>query len=164
MDYCDQQKSKDKAKTSCNVVCASSREAESDVASLTDLEEESIVLAAEQGAQLVAETRFDQQYLKKYDEAAAISSKPDKAAAKQSTKQPVEKKKEFRYAKTLQKDKAEGSLMPFRFNVLAQLANISVRITLYELLRVETLHVNERSSQRTLSRFRGFHSPDFGWI
>ena len=38
-------KSKGKAKaTSCNVVCASSREAETDVPSLTDSEEETIVL------------------------------------------------------------------------------------------------------------------------
>ena len=41
-------KSKGKAKaSSCNVVCASSREAETDVPSLTDSEEETIVLAAE---------------------------------------------------------------------------------------------------------------------
>ena len=49
-------KSKGKAKASpCNVVCASSR---TDVPSLTDLEEETIVLAAEQNAPLVAETRL----------------------------------------------------------------------------------------------------------
>ena len=50
-------KSKGKTKaTSCNVVCASSREAETDVPSLTDSEEETIVLAAEP-SRLVAETR-----------------------------------------------------------------------------------------------------------
>ena len=48
-------------------------------------------------------------------------------------KQPVEKQKELQYARTLQIDKAEG---PFRFDVLAQLANIPARITLYELLRL----------------------------
>ena len=48
-------KSKGKAKaTSCNVVCASSRGAETNVPSLTDSEEETIVLAAEP-SQLVAE-------------------------------------------------------------------------------------------------------------
>ena len=67
-------KSKGKAKaTSCNVVCVSSREAETDVPSLTDSEEETIVLATEP-SQLVAETRSGQSYLKKYDEMAATSS------------------------------------------------------------------------------------------
>ena len=49
------------------MVCASSREAEIDVASLTDSEEETIVLAAELNALLMAETRSGQSYLKKYD-------------------------------------------------------------------------------------------------
>jgi len=50
-------KSKSKAKASpCNVVCASSREAEADVPSLIDSEEETIVLTAELNAPLVAET------------------------------------------------------------------------------------------------------------
>ena len=58
-------KSKGKAKaSSCNVVCASSREAETDVPSLTDSEEESIVLTTEP-SQLVAETRSGQSYLEK---------------------------------------------------------------------------------------------------
>ena len=51
-------------------------------------------------------------------------------------KQPMEKQKKLRYAKTLLKDKAEGSSAPYRFNVLAQLANIPAKITLYELLRL----------------------------
>ena len=42
-------KSKGKGRApSCNVVCVSSREAETNVAFLTDLEEEEIVLTAEQ--------------------------------------------------------------------------------------------------------------------
>jgi len=48
----------------------------------------------------------------------------------------VEKQKEFRYAKALLKDKAEGSSAPYCFDVLAQLANFKARITLYELLRL----------------------------
>jgi len=44
--------------------------------------------------------------------------------------------RELRCAKALQKDKAEGSSTPFHFDVLAQLANIPVRITLYEFLRL----------------------------
>jgi len=55
---------------------------------------------------------------------------------KLSTKQPVEKQKEIWYAKALPKDKSEGTPVPYRFDVLTQLANIQTRITLYELLRL----------------------------
>jgi len=48
----------------------------------------------------------------------------------------MEKQKKLHYTKTLPKDKAKGSSTPYRFDVLAQLANISARITLYELLRL----------------------------
>jgi len=44
----------------------------------------------------------------------------------------MEKQKELRYSKTLQKDKAEGLSTHFHFDVLAQLANIPTRITLYK--------------------------------
>jgi len=89
-------KSRGKAKASpCNVVCASSREAEIDVPSLTDLEEETIILAAELNAPLVAGIRSGQSYLKKYDEMVANLSKLTLEPTKQSTKQPVEKQKEL---------------------------------------------------------------------
>jgi len=62
-------KSKGKARVSpCSVVCASFREAETDVASLTNSEEEIIVLIIEQNTLGGAGTRSGQQYLKKYDE------------------------------------------------------------------------------------------------
>jgi len=48
----------------------------------------------------------------------------------------VEKQKKLRFSKALPKDNAEGSTTPYRFDVLAQLANIPARITLYELLRL----------------------------
>ena len=93
-------KSKSKAKASpCNVVCASSREAETDVPSLTDSEEETIVLAAELNKSLVAETRSGQSYLKKYDEMVASPPKPTTESAKPSAKQPVEKQKELQFSK-----------------------------------------------------------------
>ena len=62
--------------------------------------------------------------------------KTTREPTKQSTKQPVEKQKETQYAKALPKDKAEGTSAPYSVNVLAQLANILARITLYELLRL----------------------------
>ena len=129
-------KSKSKAKASpCNVVCASSREAETDVPSLTD-SEETIVLATELNAPLVAETRSSQSYLKKYDELAANPPKSTSEPTKPSMEQPVEKQKELQYSKALPKDNAKGSSTPYRFDVLTQLANITARITLYELLRL----------------------------
>jgi len=66
---------KEKA-SSCNMVCASSREAEADIPSLTDFEEDSTVLAVEPNALLVARTHSGHSYLKKYDEVVAGPSKP----------------------------------------------------------------------------------------
>jgi len=62
------------------------------------------------------------------------SLQPVENTAEQSTRQPVKKQKELRYVKALQKGGVRPST-PFRFDVLAQLANIPARITLYKLLR-----------------------------
>jgi len=51
----------------------------------------------------------------------------------------MEKQEELRYSKALPKDKVERSSAPYRFDVLAQQANIPVRITLYELMRLSKL-------------------------
>jgi len=65
-------KSKGKAKaSSCNVVSASSQEAETNVSLLTDSEEETIVLATNLNKSLVTKTHSGQSYLKKYDESRA---------------------------------------------------------------------------------------------
>jgi len=64
------------------------------------------------------------------------SSKPTKKANEQPTKQSLGKQKELCYIKALQKDNAEEPSSSFCFNVLAQLANIPVRITLYEFLKL----------------------------
>jgi len=89
-------KSKSKAKASpCNVMCASSREAKTDIPSLTNSEEETIVLAAELNTLLVAETSSGQLYLKKYDDMVANLPKPTSKPTNPSTKQPVEKQKEI---------------------------------------------------------------------
>ena len=79
----------------CNVVCASSREAEIDVASLADSEEETIGLTAEPNAPLIAGTHSGQLYLKKYDKMVASPPKPTPEPNKHSMKQPVEKRKVF---------------------------------------------------------------------
>ena len=74
-----------------NVVCASSREVKIDVPSLTDSEEDIIVLAAEPNAPFMVGTRSGQSYLKKYNEMAVNLLKFTPEPTKQSTKKPVEK-------------------------------------------------------------------------
>jgi len=51
-------------------------------------------------------------------------------------KQSWRKQKEHRYTKAFQNDNAKEPSTPFHFNVLAELANIPARITLYELLKL----------------------------
>ena len=119
-------KSKEKARaSSSNVMGIFTRETEEDVASLTSSGEES-VLAADTGTPFTSKTQSGKQYLKQYDQLVAISSQPGKETTEQSTKQPMDKQKELRYAKALQKDDTR-LLTPFRFDILAQLANIPAR-------------------------------------
>ena len=137
MDYCYQQKVQRQSK-SLTLQCGErfppgNRDG---CPLLTDSEKETIILSTELNVPLVAEIRSGQSYLKKYDEMVANPPKPTPETTKQATKQPVKKKKELRYAKALPKDKVEGSSTPYHFDVLAQLANISARIILYELLRL----------------------------
>ena len=66
----------------------------------------------------------------------ASPPKPTAESAKPSAKQPMEKQKELQFSKAVPKDNVKGSTTPYHFNVLAQLANIPARITLYELLRL----------------------------
>src|ERR1700722_18803998 len=47
--------------------------------------------------------------------------------------------KEPYFSKPLRQDNVEGPSTPFNFDVLAQLANIPARITLYELLRLSKM-------------------------
>ena len=61
---------------------------------------------------------------------------PTAEPTKPSAKQLVEKQKELRHSKALLKDEAGGTSGPYRFDVLAQLANMPARITFYELLRL----------------------------
>ena len=137
-------KSKGKGKaSSCNVITPCPREEDGATASLTDTDNERSVLAAEQEIQPNSGTRSGKKYLKKYDQAAGGSAEnpeevEEQLEKEQPPKQPTDKKKpkELRYNTVLQKDRAEKSKTPFQFNVLAQLANIPARLTIYELLRL----------------------------
>jgi len=113
----------------------STREIEEDVTSLTSLGDEESAFVADAGIPPTFKTRSDKQYLKQYGESVVNSPQPVEEAIEQSTKPSVEKQKELRYVKALSKSGA-GPSTPFRFDVVAQLANILTRITLYELLRL----------------------------
>jgi len=89
------------AKQKPNVVCASSREAETDVVSLTDSEEETIILAVEPNVLLVAGTHLGRSYLKKYNKVVANSPKPTQEPTKQSKKTTHGEAKEASVTKTL---------------------------------------------------------------
>ena len=47
-----------------------------------------------------------------------------------------EKQKKARFDKALKKNPSQGRNTPFRFYILAQLANVAAHITLHELLRL----------------------------
>ena len=112
-------KSKGKVKASFgNVVSISTREIEADVASLTCSGDEEFALIANTSTPPIPKTRSDKQYLKQYGQLVANSSQPGKEIAERFTKQPVDKQKELRYAKVLQKNDARP-LTPFRFDVLS---------------------------------------------
>ncbi|ONK56581.1 uncharacterized protein A4U43_C10F10350 [Asparagus officinalis] len=72
-----------------------------------------------------------------------ISAVPDKGVETTllSRKEVAEQAQanELRYSKALRKDTPESSKDYFRFDVLAQLANIPAKITLFELLRLSRL-------------------------
>ena len=128
--------SRGKAKaSSSNVVSVFTRETEEDVASLTSSGDEGSALVADTGPPPISKTRSDKQYLKQYGEPVANSPQQADEATEQSTRPSVEKQKELRYVKALLKSGAGPSTL-FCFDVLAQLANIPARITLYELLRL----------------------------
>ena len=126
MDYCNQQEIQRQGKRfilQCGV-CLLSRSRGGDNSSSC------------QPSRLVVETRSGQAYLKQYGEPAVAPPQPTAEPVRPSTKPPVEKQKETRFSRALQKGIAEGSTAPYRFDVLAQLANIPARTTLYELLRL----------------------------
>src|SRR3954465_8138617 len=131
-------KSRGKTKQA-NVIIASSIESDSNVNSLTDSEDEEEVLAASVARPLAAATRSGQPYLRNYDDAPVQQLEPPQEPVTEPAEQPKtapEKPKEVRYNRPLNKGKAVEVSQPFRFDIINQLANIPVRITLYELLKL----------------------------
>ena len=129
--------SKGKAKmTSCNMISTSLKEDDAETSSLTDSEEEEFTLAAERDSPVEAGTRSGKDYLRRYDEAVESSSKTIEEPVKLPSEKEKAKSKELRYNKALRRDDIAKPSSPFRFDVLAQLANIPARITLYKLLKL----------------------------
>ena len=116
----NRKKSRGKGKATCNMVSVSSKEAETNITSLTDSEEEKSVFISEPEVQPTSTTRSGKQYQKDYDRAAAGTSKP----AGEVADQPPKKAKEPRFNKSLRQDNMEGPSTPFNFDVLAQLTSI----------------------------------------
>src|SRR4051812_48023546 len=122
-----------------NVIIASTIEPNSDVNSLTDSEEEEGVLAASVAGPLAVATRSSQPYLRNYDDAPVQQLEPSQEPVTEPAEQPKttpEKPREVRYNRPLNKGKAVEVSQPFRFDIINQLANISARITLYEILKL----------------------------
>ncbi|ONK80588.1 uncharacterized protein A4U43_C01F19510 [Asparagus officinalis] len=118
---------KPKAKQrSCNAISAVPDEGV-ETTSLSSSENKQLAFTM-QPAQ-ISGTHGEKEYLKKYSKTTATLPKQGKEVAEQT------QVKELRYSKALRKDAPKSSKDSFRFDVLAQLANIPARITLFELLR-----------------------------
>ena len=113
----NRKKAKGKSKaSSCNMIGVSTVEKETNVASLTDSEEEEeeFIFNTEPEIPPVG-TQSGRQFSKNYDETVAGSSEPKGKAVEQ----PLKKHKELRFSKPLHKE-SEGTLStPFQFNVMA---------------------------------------------
>ena len=107
------------------------------IASLSDSEGEKPALAAQPSISQPVGTRSGKQYLRQYDQTPSGALQPATSAPVQA---PVlkdkEKQKEIRFNESLKKNPSRGLNTPFRFDMLTQLANISARITLHELLHL----------------------------
>jgi len=80
-------------------------------------------------------TCFGKQYLRQYDQTTDGALWPATSVPVQApVPKDKEKQKEIRFDEFLKKNPSRGLSTPFRFDILAQLANIPARITLHELL------------------------------
>ena len=85
-------------------------------------------------------TRSGKSYLRQYEKSTdEIQQQTTSAQIPASASIPTkgkEKPKEVRFDHVLKKPSGQGLDTPFRFDILAQLANIPARITIHELLRL----------------------------
>jgi len=135
----DSNKSKSKGR-SCNIVSILPDDDNVTIASLSDSENERHVFTAQADVPQPTGTRSGNSYLKQYDKTTDETQQqttsvevPVPASVLTSGK---EKQKEVWFDRVLKKPSSPGLDVPFRFDILAQLANILARITIHELLRL----------------------------
>lgn len=129
-----QKKTQSKGETAqCNTVSAI---IEKDL-DVTDSEIKITALAVEHEATPLPRTRFGRQYLKDVNTDIGLFKSTEKTNEK-TAKQTYDKgkQKELRYNWTLCNDDPKEQNSSIQFDVLAQLTNILVRITLYKLLHL----------------------------
>jgi len=85
-------------------------------------------------------TRPGKQYLRQYDQtpdgASQLTTSGIAAPVQVLALKDKEKQKEIHFNESLKKNPFRRLNTPFRFDILAQLANIPARITLHEILRL----------------------------
>ena len=121
---------------------ALNEDADIPVNSLTDSDKEQIVLVAQPVEASPIGTHSGKTYLRKYDQTIFKAQQPSTSkdavlVQRKAPTQPVEKNKpkDLHFSHDLKKNSSALDA-PFRFEVMAQLANIPARITLHELLRL----------------------------
>jgi len=135
----DSKKSKSKGK-SCNVISILPDDGSLTTASLSDYEGEKHACTTQADVPQPTGTRSKKSYLKQYEK-AIDDTQQQTTSVQISTPAPLpmtgkEKQKEIRFDHVLKKPLGPGLNMPFRFDILAQLANIPACITIHELLRL----------------------------
>jgi len=124
---------------SCNIVSLATDDDVVIIASLSDSEEEKLALVAQPDTSQPAGTQSGKPYLRQYDQTPQDTQQPTTSGITAPVQAsvpppPLDKgrQKKIRFDKSLKKDPPKGLNTPFRFDMLAQLANIPACITLYE--------------------------------
>jgi len=125
---------------SCNAISLATDDDSVTIASLSDSDREKLALATQPATSQPVGTRSGKQYLRQYNQIPNKAPPPTTLGTAAPVQAPVpkdkEKQKEIRFDEYLKKNSSRGLNAHFRFDILAQLANIPVRITLHELLRL----------------------------
>ena len=110
------------------------------IASLSDSESERHACTTQADVSQPMGTRSEKSYLKQYEK-ITDETQQKTMSVQVSIPPPIptprkEKQKEVQFDRVLKKPSGLGLNVPFRFDILAQLANIPARITIHELLRL----------------------------
>ena len=125
-------------------------------ASLSESEGEKHAYTAQADVPQPTGTRSEKSYLKQYEK-VTDETRQQTTSVQILIPAPVpttgkEKQKEVWFDHVLKKPSGPGLNMLFRFDILAQLANIPARITIHELLRLCLLYTSPSPRDRQKSR------------